>query len=551
MLHYDQLPCPVLVTDHHGRVVFINARFLALVGGTPQTWVQKPMDALFPAASRIFLQTHIWPMVLRDKQVNEVRLQICDANKVSIPVLTNCQWNTVQGEDRYHWVFFVTNERASFEAALLEARQRADILAARHAKGEKFLRTVTNSVPNLIAYWDRDLCCQFSNKGYWDWFGLTAAQMQGIELSAFMGGKDFAKNEIHVQGVLAGNPQEFEREFSKQDASVGHALVQYVPDLNHTGSVVGFYAVTTDVTRLQEADAAIRQSASVFDATSEGIMVTDTAGNMLAVNPAFCRITGYAEQDVLGQNSRILQAGRHDAKFYQDQWRVLLATGQWKGDLWCRRKDGTCYLEALSISAICDATDTVVRYVGVFTDISERHEKDERIRYMALHDGLTSLPNRTLLMERLNQLLTIAVRDPRGIAVLFLDLDGFKAINDRLGHDAGDAVLKTVAQRLQDALRATDTVARLGGDEFVILLDNAAGVDAVTMVAKQVIVRINEPMVFSGQEAHVGTSIGIALHPADGTTTDELLKAADDAMYRAKAAGKNTWRFCTDSENQL
>lgn len=551
MLHYDRLPCPVLVTDRHGSIDFINARSLALVGGTQQTWVQKPMDALFPAASRIFLQTHIWPMLLRDKQVNEVRLQIYDANKVSIPVLANCQWSTVQGSDRYHWLFFVSNERASYEAALLEARQRADGLAERYAKGEKFLRTVTNSVPNLIAYWDRDLHCQFANKGYSEWFGLTPAQMQGIQLSTFMGSKDFAKNEIYIQGVLAGKPQEFEREYAKQDASVGYALVQYVPDFDHTGTVVGFYAVTTDVTRLKEADAAIRLSASVFDATSEGIMVTDTAANMLAVNPAFCRITGYAEHDVLGQNPRMLQAGRHDAKFYQDLWRVLLATGQWKGDLWCRRIDGTCYLEALSISAIRDATDTVVRYVGVFTDISDRHEKDERIRHMALHDGLTSLPNRTLLMERLNQLLTIAAREPRGIAVLFLDLDGFKAINDRLGHDAGDGVLKIVAQRLQDALRATDTVARIGGDEFVILLDNAAGPDDVTSVSKHVIASINEPMFFSGQEALVGTSIGIALHPADGATAERMLKCADDAMYRAKAAGKNTWRFFSDRESLL
>jgi diguanylate cyclase (GGDEF)-like protein/PAS domain S-box-containing protein len=550
MLHYDRLPCPVLITDHHGRVVFINARCLAFLGGTPQSWMQQPMDALFPGASRIFLQTHVWPMLLRDKQVNEVRLQMYDAHKVSIPVLTNCQWSNVHGEDRYHWLFFVSNERASYEQALLEARQRADGLAARYARGEAFLRTVTNAVPNLIAYWDRDLRCQFSNQGYVDWFARSASDMQGINLHDLLGDAAFARSEAHVRGVLAGQAQEFEREFTKPDASVCFALEQYVPDLDRSGAVIGFYAVATDVTRLKEADAAIRLSASVFEATSEGVMVTDTAGAIVAVNPALCRITAYAEHEILGQSPRLMQSDRHEHGFYQTLWRVLLRTGQWKGEVWCRRKEGAVFLAGVSISGIRDRTGCLVRYVFVVSDVSDRHEKDERIRHMALHDGLTALPNRTLLMERLNQLLAIAARDPRGIAVLFLDLDGFKAINDRLGHDAGDGVLKTVAQRLQDALRATDTVARLGGDEFVILLDNAADFDAVTLVAKQVISRINEPMVFSGQEARVGMSIGIALHPVDGTTADELLKAADDAMYRAKASGKNTWRFLSDSENR-
>jgi two-component system CheB/CheR fusion protein len=272
-------------------------------------------------------------------------------------------------------------------------------------------------------------------------------------------------------------------------------------------------------------------------------MVTDTAAKIMSVNPAFTALTGYTSEEVVGQNARILKSGRHDAAFFGAMFQELRAKRIWKGEVWSKRKDGSIYLERLSISAICDEAGEVVSYVGICADITEQWGQEQRVRQMALHDGLTGLPNRSLLMERVAQLIAMSARDPRHIAIMFLDLDGFKLVNDTWGHETGDLVLKAVATRLLGLVRPSDTVARLGGDEFVILLDNPESRDNVAMIAARVIAEINAPMNFDGKVAHVGTSIGIAFKAKEAASADDLLKNADAAMYEAKAAGKNTYRF--------
>lgn len=540
---YDLVPCPLLVSDRQGCVLQVNSNFLAVLGGDRSSWLDRPMDAIFPLASRIFLQTHVWPMLLRDGEVKELRLQVLDAGKQALPVFVNCQRATRDDVDTYHWLFFISHERIRYEAELLAARKRADSMAQHHQQGERFLRAVTNAVPSLIAYWDRDLRCQFFNQGYLDWFKKTPAEMQGASIRSVLGEDLFVRNEPHIQAALEGVSQEFEREFTKFDSTLGSTWAQYIPDVDASGVVLGVYEVGTDVTPIKDADAAIRLSASVFNATTEGIMVTDTAGVLLSVNPAFCHITGYAATDVLGHSLRIIQPGQHDADFHDQMWRTVVTSGHWRGELWCTRKDGGLYLQDLSVTSIRDANGLVVRYVGVFSDISERNKRDEQIRHMALHDGLTDLPNRRLMMERLNQLLDLSVREPRPLGVLFLDLDGFKAVNDQLGHDTGDLVLKTVAQRVKGLLRTADTVARLGGDEFVILLHNPESHDALIHIAERVIAVISSPIVAGEKVAKVGTSIGIAVYPEHGTSADQLIMRADHAMYQAKRSGKNTFRF--------
>lgn len=540
---FDLVPCPLLVSDSQGGVLQVNNNFLTVLGGDRSSWLDRPMDALFPLASRIFLQTHVWPMLLREGEVKELRLQIWNAAKQSLPVLVNCQRTTRDGVNTYHWLFFISHQRTQYEAELLAARKRADLMAQHHQQSERFLRAVTNAVPSLIAYWDRDLRCQFFNQGYLDWCGKQPAEMQGASIGTVLGEDLFARNEPHIQTALQAVSQEFEREFTKSDGTLGSTWAQYIPDVDASGVVLGFYEVGTDVTRIKDADAAIRLSASVFNATTEGILVTDTAGVLLSVNPAFCVITGYAAPEVLGHNLRTLKWGGHGADFHAELWSTLVRCGQWRGELWCTRKDGGVYLEDLSVTSIRDVNGQVLRYVGVFSDISERNKRDEQIRHMAQHDALTDLPNRSLMMERLNQQLELSVREPRPLGVLFLDLDGFKAVNDQLGHDTGDLVLKTVAQRLKGLLRTTDTVARLGGDEFVILLHHPEGYEAIIQIAERVIAVINSPIVAGERVAKVGTSIGIAVHPEHGTNADRLLMRADHAMYQAKRSGKNTFRF--------
>ena len=540
---FDQLPCPAMVTDRAGVVQSVNQNLLQLVGGVKDTWLAKPMDLMFPMASRIFLQTHIWPMLLREGQVREIRLQILSDAGKQVPVFVNGQTSRLETMDCVTWVFFVTIERSRFEQELLEARQRAEAMTADLAKSERFIRTVTDAIPSMIAYWDTQMLCQFANQSYVEWFGRTPLEMMGLPMSTALGPRLFEQNLPQIQNALAGLQQEFERTIERPDGSVGYVLANYIPDKDAKGVVKGFFALVTNISRLREADAAIRLSASVFEAAMEGIMVTDTTATFISVNPAFAKLTGYASHEVIGQNARILKSGRHDAAFFSAMFLELQANKLWTGEVWSKRKDGSIYLERLSISAICNDVGEVTRYVGVCADITEKWDKEQLVRHMALHDGLTGLPNRALLMERLGQLVAITAREPRQIALMFLDLDGFKLVNDNFGHEIGDQVLKTVSKRLLGLLRTSDTVARMGGDEFVILLDNPESRDSVAMVAARVIEDVNAPMQFDGKLAHVGISVGIAIFQNDGASPAALLKKADDAMYAAKASGKNTARF--------
>jgi diguanylate cyclase (GGDEF)-like protein/PAS domain S-box-containing protein len=301
--------------------------------------------------------------------------------------------------------------------------------------------------------------------------------------------------------------------------------------------------LVSDVTVLKQAEVELKLAASVFENTIEGIFVTDGNGVILSVNPAFTSITGFTADEAIGRTPRILRSDRHDEAFYAAVWRDIAAKGQWQGQIWNRRKDGETFLEWQTITKIPAPEGEPVRYISVFNDITELWRKDEYIRHLAFHDALTDLPNRALLMERLNHQTAIAKREQRLLAVMFLDLDRFKFVNDSFGHDVGDDLLKAVAQKLLALVRQSDTVARLGGDEFVIVLNNPESQAEVTHIADRVVTVINEPMEFCGKTAQVGTSIGIAMYPTNGDTPAELIKSADTAMYAAKAAGKNTHRF--------
>lgn len=501
------------------------------------------MELLFPMASRIFLQTHIWPMILREGHIREVRLQLLVPGGTQVPVFVNCQKYSHDGVELFTWVLFVTVERSRYEHDLLELKRRAEDAATELTQSERFIRTITDALPSAIAYWGTDLLCQFVNKTYAQWFGKHPREMVGSSMAMVLGEPLFEKNYPVVKRALAGEFLEFEQTFNGVDGSVSYALVDYIPDQDATGTVKGFFALVTNITRLREADTAIRLSASVFDVTSEGIMVTDPSGTIISVNPAFTSLTGYSQEEGVGRNARILQSGRHEAAFFGAMFQKIKADGRWKGEIWNARKDGSIHLVQLSISTICDEGGQVVRYVGVFSDITEKWDREQLVLHMALHDGLTGLPNRTLLMERLGQLIALSHREPRQVALMFLDLDGFKKVNDTLGHAIGDEVLKTVAKRLSGLIRNSDTVARLGGDEFVLLLDNPQSNEDIALIGARVIAVVNEPIELHEHVAQVGVSIGIALFNNGSDSPEALVQKADAAMYAAKTAGKNGYRF--------
>ncbi|MCX7896475.1 MAG: diguanylate cyclase [Rhodocyclaceae bacterium] len=287
----------------------------------------------------------------------------------------------------------------------------------------------------------------------------------------------------------------------------------------------------------------LRLAAAVFANAREGMVITDAEGTILEINEAFTEVTGYSPCEVLGNNPRLLKSGRHDAAFYAEMWRQLITAGRWRGEIWNRRKSGEIYPELLSIVAVRDAKGLTTHYIGNFIDITELKAAEEKLRQLAHHDPLTGLPNRALLIDRLQLAIKQADRRHRLLAVCFLDLDGFKEINDTHGHEIGDRLLVEITQRLTSALRAGDTVARLGGDEFVLLLVDLATVEELEQVLARVMAQLSAPIEISGLTIGISASIGVTLYPLDDAGSDGLLRHADHAMYRAKQAGRNRYEI--------
>ncbi|WP_044871246.1 bifunctional diguanylate cyclase/phosphodiesterase [Pseudomonas sp. LFM046] len=303
--------------------------------------------------------------------------------------------------------------------------------------------------------------------------------------------------------------------------------------------------IARDVTERQQMQDKLLQAATVFESTAEGVMITDTAQRITAVNRAFSEITGYSESEALGQSPRLLASGQHDSAFYAAMWHQLEHEGHWQGEIWNRRKNGEPYPEWLTISAVRDRHEQVTHYVGVFADISPLKHAQARLDYQAHHDPLTGLPNRLLFESRLQLALADAANDQHHGAVLFIDLDRFKHINDSLGHPVGDLLLKGIATRLRGQLRDIDTVARLGGDEFIILLPGLHSANDAQAVATKLLTCFEAPFPAGQHEFFMSASIGISLFPDHGQDVATLVKNADAAMYRAKARGRNRIEFYT------
>ncbi|MDD5390135.1 MAG: EAL domain-containing protein [Gallionellaceae bacterium] len=309
-----------------------------------------------------------------------------------------------------------------------------------------------------------------------------------------------------------------------------------------------FARITSLAVQKVRAGEALRQSAAVFESTRDGVLITDLGPRIVAINRAYSEITGYSEAEVLGNNPSILQSGRHDRAFYQALWASVSETGHWQGEIWNRRKNGEIYPQWLSISTVRDEWGEACNYVGVFTDMSQIRQSEERLDHLAHYDPLTDLPNRLLVQSRLQHAIERAERHDYRVAALYIDLDRFKTVNDSLGHPIGDELLAALARRLSSRLREEDTLARLGGDEFLLVLEFVAQPEHAAAVAQslidQLVVPFNLP---SGHEVFVGVSIGISLFPDDAETVTELIQHADVAMYQAKQRGRNTYSFHTEA----
>ncbi|MBE3025451.1 EAL domain-containing protein [Janthinobacterium sp. GW458P] len=379
-------------------------------------------------------------------------------------------------------------------------------------------------------------------------FGYDPGQMMGKSTAiVFTSSYDFEEaGERQYPALGLGGDFSEERQYQRRDGSLFWALVSGCaldPQRANEGSIW----VYADITARKEAEEKLRLSATVLEHIADGVMVVDANGIIVTVNPAFTQITGYSEAEALGRHSSLNRSARHDAAFYQALWDELIASGFWRGEVWHQRKNGEIYLEWLTISAVRDTRAVTTHYVGVFSDITLIKESQEKLDHMAHHDPLTALPNRLLFHDRLQHALLRAARDQEQLAVLFIDLDRFKNVNDTLGHHVGDELLQKVAGQLAARLREGDTLARLGGDEFIVLLEGIDGEYGATQVAEKLMTMFDQPFTVAGHELFVTCSVGISLYPDDALDLNMLIRNADVAMYQAKARGRNGYRFYAPS----
>lgn len=341
--------------------------------------------------------------------------------------------------------------------------------------------------------------------------------------------------------------QKFETRYRRKDGSAFDVEVVAQRVMLDDGQVINL--AIHDISERKLADRTLQLYADIFNRSGEAIIITDGTNRIVSVNEAFTRLTGYAIEDIEGQNPRILSSGHTSTDTYQAMWIALQDFGFWQGELWDRRKDGSSYPKWAAISVIRDDRGNVCNYIASFTDISERKAAETRIDYLAHHDALTGLLNRFSLEHRLSQALLAVRRDNRQVALMFIDMDRFKTINDILGHHVGDLMLVEVASRLRNCVRESDIVARLGGDEFLVALTGMDAANDSAPIADKILHALGEPYDIAGSVLYSSPSIGISLFPGDGSDSATLMKNADTAMYYAKQQGRNNIQFFIDKMN--
>ncbi|QNM98630.1 EAL domain-containing protein [Chitinimonas koreensis] len=376
-----------------------------------------------------------------------------------------------------------------------------------------------------------------------------AGQMIGLPVDAFTAPEDLMLLRENHRRRLSGEVDSVRYTYRARRRDGSYLWVEAHGRLFEYQGRPAVIGVAIDVSQQVEADRQSRLAAQVFESASEGILITDADNRIVAVNPAFTRITGYEAQQAVGRLSRMLAGQGSRAELNREMLDHLAQDGHWQGEMRDRRADGSWYPVWMSISAVRDQGGRIINYVGVFTDYTSRKEAETRLHYLANHDGLTGLLNRSGLLTELEAEIRRARESHSLLAVLFLDLDRFKAINDTLGHGAGDRLLVAATERLRHHLKTRDLVARLGGDEFTVVLENLPSVDVAAEVAERIGQAMAQAFVIENQEMFVTASIGVAIYPGDGADAQTLLKNADVAMYRAKERGKNTYQFFSKEMN--
>jgi len=524
----------VYVVDREGRFLEFNHGASRLTGYAPEEVIGEHFRKVLPEDQLETVLDHFRGSLVAEAQQYELDLLRCDGSRVTVelastPIVRDGEVREVCGIVRD------VTERRRAERLLDEGWQR--------------FRSLFDNNPDAVYFLDRE--------GRFVSANASAQEMTGRDLESLRALPSFARvidpadvdncwNEF--RRMLAGELRSLEfavisasGERREMTATGGPVVVD--------GETVGISGVAKDITARRQAEAQARIAANALDNMVEGAVITDPGWRIISVNGAFTRISGYPAEEVLGKTPPQVGSGGHNAALYRELARVLPTTGAWQGEIWHRRKNGERYPALVAISAVRDDAGRITHYVAIFNDMSSHRDTEARLEFLSYHDALTRLANRALLLERGREAVQRARRRRGTAGLLLLDLDQFKTVNDSLGHDAGDALLKQVADRLREAVRESDTVARVGGDEFAVLLDELDDSQDAGAVAQKVIDVLSRPFEQDGGQLFTSASVGISCYPLDGRDVETLLKHADAALYRAKELGRNTYQFASPEIN--
>ena len=521
----DTVDALVVVLDRGGRIVRFNRACEDVTGYRRDEVEGRPL----------------WEFLLPKTELKAVRTVFEELRSGDFPNRYENHWLTRGGDPRLiEWSnTALLDERGGVEYVVATGVDVTDLRASQE-RAELF-EWIVSTAREHLSFVGRDYVYRAVNAAYLEAHGLAYDEIVGSSVADLLGTEVFGEIRPWLDRCLAGEQVSFQNWFDFPGTGRRYMDVSYTPARDHRGKVLGVVVNSRDITDELAAETDRRLAAKVFQNAGDAILITDPSGIIVDINPAFCEISGYSREEVIGQPAGLTRSGLHDRDFYETMWRALREDGYWEGEIWDRRKDGEVYPKWLTITAVTDDNGQTSHYVGLFSDITQQAAERDELRHLAEHDPLTTLPNRTLFFDRLEQALAQAEREGTGLGVFFVDLDHFKAVNDRLGHTTGDHLLQAVAERLNAAVRETDTVCRFAGDEFTVVLPRLKGHDAAAGIARKLLTRLEAPLHMDGHELQITCSVGIALYPYSGATPAALIQRADQAAYRAKEAGRNTY----------
>lgn len=517
------------VLDSDGRVIKINPIFTELTGFCEQECQGQLLTGFFPDGEKIFQA-----MQISSKWEGEVEIGRKDGKQITGWLVVNAIHNADKELINYVTVFTNLSQIQAHEEEI-----------------RKFSKVVEQS-PSSIIVTSPVARIEYANPEFYRATGYSRQEVIGNNPRFLQSGQTSRETYIDLwRTITAGKVWRGTFINKRKNGEIFYERSIVSPLVDEQGVITGYVGIKHDVTTEMEAERNMRLAANVLQNTLEGVVICDEKQRIIEVNPAFSRITGYSREEVLGQHPSMLRSGKGNAVTLKKMYQALKDSGQWQGELWNRHKDGRNYAISLSVRVIYDNDRQIANYISIFSDVTEQKRQQQTLEKRAHFDLLTGLPNRALLFERLRQAIINADSDEHWFGLCFLDLDGFKKVNDTHGHDAGDDLLVIMAQRLKECLRAHDVVARLGGDEFVVILNYLHSIDEARQVAERILNRAQAPITVAGQIVHVSASMGITIYPLDNSDVDGLMHHADVAMYAAKKAGRNRYVFAQEALSKL